>query len=118
MTENGVGPDGTEPPGGESERIKGQHSSTFAEDDGEEQASGSLNHLAQRGARWKWKKVTVAVDSAAAEIVTPRNIFTEIQGVRLAVGPQIQKGHFLGPLFSVGMGPFVYDTSMNTAMSV
>ena len=29
MRENGVGPNGTESPGGESERINGQHSTTL-----------------------------------------------------------------------------------------
>ena len=43
-----------------------------AEDDEGERASGGLNHLVQRnsgGAEWTWKKVTVVVDSRAAENV-------------------------------------------------
>ena len=44
----------------------------LAEDDEGEQASGGLNHLVSRNARgtqWTWKKVTVVVDSGAAENV-------------------------------------------------
>ena len=47
MRENGVDPNGTESRSWESERIKGQHSTTFAEDGGEKQASGGLNRLVQ-----------------------------------------------------------------------
>ena len=42
----------------------------LAEDDEEEQASEGLNHLVQRnagGSQYSWKKVTVVVDSRAAE---------------------------------------------------
>ena len=41
---------------------------------------GGLNHLVQRnagGAQWTWKKVTVVVDSGAAENVMPRRLFPE-----------------------------------------
>ena len=60
------------------------HRPTFhylAEDDGDEQASGSLlNHLVQRnaGAQQTWKKVTVVVDYGAAENVMPKGMFPEI----------------------------------------
>ena len=53
----------------------------LAEDDGEEQASGSLKHWVQRnagGAQWTWKKVTVVVDSGAAETLMPKGMFPEI----------------------------------------
>ena len=56
----------------------------FAEDDEDEQASSGLNHLVSRsaaGAQWTWKKVTVVVDSSAAENVMPRSMFPEI-GIR------------------------------------
>ena len=49
-----------------------------AEDDEDEQASGGLNHLAPRNtgeAPWTWKKVTVKVDSGAAENAMPRSMF-------------------------------------------
>ena len=68
MRENGVGPNGTEAPGGESEWIKGQHSTT-------------LNQVVQRnagGAQETWKNVTVVVDSGAAEKVLPRSMFPEM----------------------------------------
>ena len=42
----------------------------LAADDEGEQASGGLNHLVARNAggdQWTWKKVTVMVDSGAAE---------------------------------------------------
>ena len=42
----------------------------LAEDDEGGQACGGLNHLVSRnagGAQWTWKKVTVVVDSGAAE---------------------------------------------------
>ena len=60
----------------------------LAEDDEGEQASGGLNHLLSRhagGAKWTWKKVTVVVDSGAAENVMLRSIFPpqanrEVQG--------------------------------------
>ena len=54
MRENGAGPNGTESPGGESERIKRPTFHYLAEDDGEEQAWG-LNQSIQRnagGAQW------------------------------------------------------------------
>ena len=41
-----------------------------------EQAFGGLNHLVSRnagGAHWTWKKVTIVVDSGAAESVMPRS---------------------------------------------
>ena len=50
----------------------------LAEDDGGEQASEGLNHLVSRNAggdQWSWKKVTVVVDSRAAENVMPRSMF-------------------------------------------
>ena len=59
MRESGVGPNGTESPGGESERSNGQHSTAFAEDDEEEPAVGRLNLLDQRNAgaaKWTWEK--------------------------------------------------------------
>ena len=51
-----AGPEGTESPDG---------------------GSGGLNHLVPRnagGAQWTWNKVTVAVDSGAAENVMPRTM--------------------------------------------
>ena len=50
----------------------------LAEDDEDEQVG--LNHLVPRhaGAQWTWKKVTVVVDSGAAENVMPRSMFPEI----------------------------------------
>ena len=53
----------------------------LAEDDEDEQASGGLDHLVSRntgGAQWTWKKVTLVVDSGAAENVMPRSMFPEI----------------------------------------
>ena len=53
----------------------------LTEDDEEEPASGGLNHLVQRSAgetQWTRKKVTVEVDSGAAETVMPRSVFPEI----------------------------------------
>ena len=41
-----------------------------------------MNHLVPRnagGAQWTWKKVTVMVDSGAAEDVMPRSMFPEIR---------------------------------------
>ena len=52
----------------------------LAEGDGEEQASGGLNHVVSRnagGAQWTWKKVAVVVDSGAAENVMPKNMFPD-----------------------------------------
>ena len=49
--------------------------------DEDEQASWGLDHLVLRnagGAQWTWKKVTVVVDSGAAENVMPRSMFPEI----------------------------------------
>ena len=51
------------------------------QDDGEEEAFGSLNYLAQRntgGAQWTMKKVAVVVDPGAAENVMPKSMFPEI----------------------------------------
>ena len=70
--------------GGEGEMIHDQHFHYLAEDDEGEQASGGLNHLVSRnpgGTRWTWKKVTVVVDSGAAENVMPRSMFSVI-GIR------------------------------------
>ena len=53
----------------------------LAEEDEDEQVSRGLNHLATRsaaGTQWTWKKVTVVVDSGAAENVMPRSTFPEI----------------------------------------
>ena len=53
-----------------------------AEDD--ERVSGGLNHLLPRhagGPQWTWQKVTVVVNSGAAEDVMPRSVFPEI-GIR------------------------------------
>ena len=53
----------------------------LAHDHKEEQASGGLNHLVQRnpgGAQWTWKKVTVVVDSRAAENEMPKSMFPEV----------------------------------------
>ena len=53
----------------------------LAEDDESQQASEGLNHLVSRNAgghQWTWKKVTVVVDSGAAENVMPRSMFPEI----------------------------------------
>ena len=53
----------------------------LAEDDGEEQASGSLKHWVQRNAggdQWTWKNVTVVVDSGAAETLMPKGMFPEL----------------------------------------
>ena len=52
----------------------------LAEDDECEQTSRGLNHLVSRnarGAQWIWKKVTVVVDSGAAENVMPRSMFPD-----------------------------------------
>ena len=56
----------------------------LAEEDEDEQVSRGLNHLVSRsaaGTQWTWKKVTVVVDSGAAENVMPRSMFPEI-GIR------------------------------------
>ena len=53
----------------------------LAEDDEGGQASGGLKHLVPRnagGAQWTWKKVTVVVDSGAAQNVMPRSMFPEV----------------------------------------
>ena len=81
MRENGVGRNGTEPPGGECERIKGQHFTTLLKTTKKSRRLGGLNQLVQRnagGAQWTWKKVAVVVDSGAVENVMPKNMFTEI----------------------------------------
>ena len=55
----------------------------LVEDHEGEQASGGLNHLVSRnagGTQWTWK-VTVVVDSGAAENVMPRSMFPKI-GIR------------------------------------
>ena len=57
------------------------HDHYLAEDDEGQQASEGLNHLVSPiagGTRWTWKKVTVVVDSGAAENVMPRSMFPEI----------------------------------------
>ena len=62
MRENGVGPDGTESPDGESDWIKGQHSTSLQMTTKGEQVSGGLTHLVQRneeGAHGTWMKVVV-----------------------------------------------------------
>ena len=62
-------------------RENGVAQTYFAADDEVEQASGGLNHLVQRiagGVRWTWKKVTVVVDSGAAENVLLRSMFPDI----------------------------------------
>ena len=69
-----------------------------AEDDEDEQASRGLNHLASRNAgraQWTWKKVTVVVDSGAAENVMPRSMFPEV-GIRQTERSKNGKG-FKGP---------------------
>ena len=56
----------------------------LAEEDEDKQVSRGLNHLVPRsaaGTRWTWKKVTVVVDSGAAENVMPRSMFPEM-GIR------------------------------------
>ena len=53
----------------------------LAEDDGEEQALGSLNRVAQRnagGAQWTWKEAAVVFGSGAAENVMPKRMFPDI----------------------------------------
>ena len=53
----------------------------LAEDDEDEQVSGGLNQLLPRnagGAPWTWKKISVVVDSRAAENVMPKSIFPDI----------------------------------------
>ena len=71
---------------------------SLAEEDEEgEQASGGLNHLVPRnagGAQWTWK-VTVVVDSGAAENVMPRSMFPDI-GIRQTKRSKNGKG-FKGP---------------------
>ena len=65
-----------------------------AEDDEDEQASRGLNHLVPRnarGAQWTWKKVTVVVDSGAAENGMTRNMFPEV-GVRQSERSKNGKG--------------------------
>ena len=66
----------------------------LAEDDEGEQASGGLNHLVSRnarGAQWTWKKVTVVVDTGAAENVMPRSMFSEIGIRQTERGPRMEK---------------------------
>ena len=66
--------------------------------DEDEQASRGLNHLVPRnagGAQWTWKKVTVVVDSGAAENAMPRSTFPEI-GIRQTERSKNGKG-FKGP---------------------
>ena len=70
----------------------------LAEDDEGEHSFGGLNHLLSRhagGAKWTWKKVTVVVDSRAAENVMLRGIFPEI-GLRQTERSKDGKG-FKGP---------------------
>ena len=74
VRESGVGPNGTEPPRGESEMIKGQHSTTL-------KTTKMRKHLVRRnagGALWTWQKVTAVVDSGAAENLMPKSMFPEI----------------------------------------
>ena len=71
----------------------------LAEDDEGEQASGGLNHLVSRsaaGTRWTWKKVTVVVDSGAAENVMPRSMFPPEIEIRQTERSMNGKG-FKGP---------------------
>ena len=49
MRENGVGPNGTESPGGESERITGQHSIVDVEESGERNAQEHVSRNIHRG---------------------------------------------------------------------
>ena len=70
----------------------------LAEEDEDEQVSGGLNHLASRsaaGTQWTWKKVTMVVDSGAAENVMSRSTFPEI-GIRQTERSKHGKG-FKGP---------------------
>ena len=70
----------------------------LAEDDEGQQASEGLNHLVSPNAwraQWTWKKVTVVVDSGAAENVMPRSMFPEI-GIRQTERSKNGKG-FKGP---------------------
>ena len=66
-------------PGEEIEVTKDRHLTTLQTRKGK--VSEDLNHLIQRdarGRRWMWKKVTVVVDSGAAENVMVRCTFSEI----------------------------------------
>ena len=77
--ESGAGQGGTESPDGEKRVDPRPASRYLAEDAEDEQVSGGL--LVRRnagGAQWTWKKITVVVDSGAAENVMPRSMFTEI----------------------------------------
>ena len=80
MKESGAGQGGTGSPDGEGGAAPQPAFHYLAEDNEGEQASGGLNHLAPRnagGAQWTWKKVTVVVDSGAADVM-PRSMFTVI----------------------------------------
>ena len=66
----------------------------LAEDDEDEQVSGGLNHLVPRnagGTQWTWKKVTVVVDSGAAEQVMPRSMLPE-PPTKKQSGSRMEKG--------------------------
>ena len=79
--ESGAGPEGTESPDGQSEWTQDQHFTSLLKMTRNEQVSGGLNHVVPQnagGAQLTWKKVTVVVDSGAAENVMPRRMFPEI----------------------------------------
>ena len=70
----------------------------LAEEDEDEQVSKGLNHWVSRsaaGTQWTWKKVTVVVDSGAAENVMPRSMFHE-KGIKQTERSKNGKG-FKGP---------------------
>ena len=81
---SGAGLTRTDSPGGEGGLTRDQHSTASLKTMKVSKASGGLNHLVSRdaaGTHWTWKKVTVVVDSGAAENMMSRSMFPEI-GIR------------------------------------
>ena len=77
-TESGAGQDGTASPDGEGEMDPRQAFHYLAEDDEGEQATESSGPTKRRRRSVGVEKVTVVVDSGAAENVMPRNMFPDI----------------------------------------
>ena len=93
--ESGAGLRRAESPDGEGELTRNSY---LAEENEDEQVSRGLNHLVSRsaaGTQWTCKKVTLVVDSGAAENVMLRSMLPEI-GIRQTERSKNGKG-FKGP---------------------
>ena len=72
--------------------MHGQHSTTSLKTMMMGKRPGDLVSRIAGGAQWTWKKVTVVVDSGAAENVMPRSMFPEI-GIRQTNRSKNGKAH-------------------------